>query len=195
MTAPADVREANLPATGIPTGKLGVWLFLVSEVMFFGALVGSYLLLRMGARSWPDPARTLDTALLGANTFVLITSSVTMVLAVRAAERNDLRGLRRNLLLTILLGTTFLALKGLDYAHLFGAGITIDASLFGASYFTLTGFHGLHVLAGIVALASLLAFSRRPAFARRREWIENAGLYWHFVDVVWILLFVLLCLL
>ena len=191
----AESVELERPATGVASGKLGVWLFLASEVMFFGALVGSYGVLRMGSASWPDPATTLDTTLLGINTFVLITSSVTMVNAVRAAERGDLPAMRRALLATILLGGTFLALKALDYAHLVGGGITIGSSLFGACYFTLTGFHGLHVLGGLVTLVSLLLFSRRPAFARRIAWIENAGLYWHFVDVVWIVLFAILVLL
>ncbi len=191
----AEAVDLERPATGVASGKLGVWIFLASEVMFFGALVGSYLVLRMGSASWPHPATTLDTTLLGINTFVLITSSVTMVNAVRAAERGELPAMRRSLLATILLGGAFLALKALDYAHLVGGGIAIGSSLFGACYFTLTGFHGLHVLGGLVTLVSLLLFSRRPAFARRIGWIENAGLYWHFVDVVWIVLFAILVLL
>lgn len=176
----------------IPNGVVGVWLFLASEIMFFAGLLGGYVVLRLGAGpgGWPDPTAKLDTALLAANTFVLITSSATMALSLAAAREGAGKRAARFLLATAALGLVFLAVKAYDYHHLWHAGTTMRSGLFGNYYYTLTGFHGLHVLGGVVALLALLpAALRADAVA-----LEAAGLYWHFVDVVWILLFVILCL-
>lgn len=185
-----------LPRTGVPTGKFGMWVFLVSEIMFFTGLIGSYIVLRLGSAGWPDPLRVLNTLLLAVNTFVLITSSLTMALAVDAAKRA--RGARASgfLLITILLGSTFLLLKGYDYRHLWHAGTTLSSNLFGSCYYLLTGFHALHVLSGVAALAALLVHAARGGMSGVLAGrIEFTSLYWHFIDVIWVILFAILCLL
>lgn len=196
MNAPAAAHDADVPLPGIEIGKLGIWVFLASEVMLFSGLIAGYIVLRMGAGGWPAPGTVLEIPLLAVNTFILICSSVTMVLAVQAAERREAGTVRRFLALTALLGGTFLGVKIFDYTRLIHDGVTIDSSLFGSVYFTLTGLHGLHVFCGIVALLTLAVLSLRGAkgasYAAR---VEYVGLYWHFVDIVWILLFVILCLL
>lgn len=193
------MTEAHTEArawTGVTDGLLGMWLFLSSEIMFFGGLVGAYIVMRMGAGAWPDPTTILATPVLATNTFVLITSSVTMVLALQDAREARWTGAAGWLLATAALGATFLAIKAWDYHHLWTGGFTIATGAFGNFYYTLTGFHGLHVAGGIVCLAYLAAAARLrhldgAVFAGRVEYI---GLYWHFVDLVWIVLFAILCL-
>jgi cytochrome c oxidase subunit 3 len=174
-----------------------MWLFLASEVMFFGALVGSYVVLRLGAGpgAWPDPGEVLAVPVLAFNTLVLIASSASMVVAHDAALAGDRARLSRALLATAGLGTLFLAIKAADYVHLVHGGFVIGGSLFASCYYLLTGFHGLHVLAGVVAL--LVCFRRARAGRITPEdsgLVEGTGLYWHFVDLVWIVLFAILCL-
>jgi len=193
-TTVLDPPHAHATATGIPNLKLGMWLFLASEVMFFTGLVGSYVVLRLGSREWPDPSSILGLNVLAFNTFVLITSSVTMALGLQAARENDRTRLVRFLGATAALGLTFLAIKLLDYRHLVHEGFTPVSSLFGSCYFMLTGFHGLHVLGGVTALTVLALKNRRGAAAIDATPIEACGLYWHFVDLVWIVLFAILCL-
>lgn len=172
-----------------------MWFVLASEIMFFTGLIGSYIVLRMGSNAWPNPAAILTVPLLAVNTFILIGSSVTMVQALVAIRQGNQRGLKVYLALTILLGCTFLGIKLWDYHHLIQHGTTIASSLFGSFYFTLTGFHGLHVLAGVVTLSWMLLQASRGMFsAAHHGRIEYCGLYWHFVDIVWILLFAILCL-
>ena len=191
----AAAAEPRYTSTGVSNSKLGIWLFLASEVMFFTGLLGGYIVLRLGSESWPDPTKTLGTLLLGINTFVLIVSSVTMVKAVHAAETGDGGKLRQYLLFTALLGCVFLSIKIFDYNHLIHGGFTPGASLFGSVYFLITGFHGVHVLGGVITLLTLIVMSRRGLVpAARSELVECVGLYWHFVDVVWIILFAILCL-
>jgi heme/copper-type cytochrome/quinol oxidase subunit 3 len=188
-------REGEWTTTGVETGKLGVWLFLASEVMFFTGLIGGYIVLRLGSASWPDPGEILAVPVLAFNTFVLICSSVTMVLGLQAIQGGDAKRLTVFLLVTALLGLTFLVVKGLDYAHLVHNGFTLSSSLFGSCYYTLTGFHGLHVAGGVVALLVMAAGAARGKFSNRNYVrIEGVGLYWHFVDLVWIILFAILCL-
>lgn len=172
-----------------------MWLFLASEVMFFAALIGSYVVLRLGASSWPDPNEVLGVGVLAVNTFILILSSVSMVMAHDAAAGGDFRRCRNFLLGTAGLGLTFLVIKVLDYAHLSHGGFTIGSSLFASCYYTLTGFHGLHVLAGVVALLTGAWKAGSGRFTSEEHgYVEGVGLYWHFVDLVWIVLFAILCL-
>lgn len=182
-------------STDVPTSRLGMWLFLASEVMFFASLVGSYIVLRMGAREWPDPNAILGIPVLAVNTFILITSSATMVMAHEAARAGDNARLRKMLAATAALGTLFLVIKVWDYTHLVHNGFIIGETLFASCYYTLTGFHGLHVLAGVIALVVGWFAAGKGAYTPEDHgYVEGVGLYWHFVDLVWIVLFAILCL-
>ena len=180
------------PVTGIPNGKLGMWLFLASEVMLFGALFSSLILLRVGAPVWPHGYQELNVPLATANTLILIASSVTMVMSWASLKMNEFGKFRLYLGGTILLAFAFLVLKGFEYGHHFAEGEFPRKSTFLAIYFTMTGLHGLHVVGGIIANTYLLITGGKM-WKREREHFENriefAGLYWHFVDLVWIFLF------
>ena len=180
-------------ATGIPNGKLGMWVFLASEVMFFTGLIGAYLVLRLGHPAWPGSEGHLNVWIGTANTLVLICSSTTIVLALAAAGRGALGAARGWLLATVGLGSLFLVIKGFEYAAKFSHHILPSTNVFWSCYFVLTGFHALHVLGGIVFNLWVLAYARsQAAFAARGRRLEYAGLYWHFVDIVWIFLFPML---
>ncbi|HXN81976.1 MAG TPA: cytochrome c oxidase subunit 3 [Myxococcales bacterium] len=189
------------PVTGLPNGKLGIWLFLASEVMLFGALFSSYVLLRTGAAHWPpiEPgeaaqlsSQILNVPLATLNTAVLITSSITMVMAWASLKLNSLPRFKLYLGATIVLALVFLVVKYFEYSHKFEQGHYPSHNNFYAIYFTLTGLHGLHIVGGILVNFYLLTFGSKlwktdpEQFTNR---IENAGLYWHFVDLVWIFLF------
>ncbi len=190
-----EEAEGSATVLGMPFGKFGMWVFLISEIMFFTGLIGSYLVLRLGSAVWPAPAQILNTTLLGINTVVLLSSSLTMAMALHAAQRGQRQAAQRLLLMTALLGAVFLCIKGYDYVHMWGRGMTISSGLFGSCYYLLTGFHGLHVLSGIILLLYLAAAISGTASRSRYEVrIESAGLYWHFIDIVWVILFSILCL-
>lgn len=180
------------PVTGIPNGKLGMWLFLASEVMLFGALFSSLILLRVGAPVWPHGYKELNVPLATANTLILIASSVTMVMSWASLKLDQFGKFRLYLGATIMLAFAFLVLKGFEYGHHFAEGELPRKSTFLAIYFTMTGLHGLHVVGGIIANSFLFITGGRM-WKREREHFENrvefAGLYWHFVDLVWIFLF------
>lgn len=186
------------PDTGLWNAKLGTWLFLASEVMLFGALFSTYVLLRTGAAEWPHGYTILSVPIATVNTIVLIGSSVTMVLAWASLKMNDFAQFRLYLGLTVLAGLIFLIVKGFEYSEHLSAGEAPSHSTFLAIYFTLTGLHGLHVIGGMVVNSYLLLpgsamwRTERERFTNR---IEVAGLYWHFVDLVWIFLFPVLYLL
>jgi len=183
-------------ATGIPNGKLGMWVFLASEVMFFTGLIAAYVVLRMGHPAWPGSAGHLSVPLGTLNTFLLIGSSMTVVMALAASEQRRASAMRGWLVATILLGSCFLVIKGIEYAAKFSHEIFPSTNIFWSCYFTLTGFHALHVLGGIVFNLVILLVSLNPvAWQSRSRWLELGGLYWHFVDIVWIFLFPLLYLL
>ena len=184
------------PDTGLANGKLGIWLFLASEVMLFGALFSTYILLRVGAVEWPHGELSV---LLGTiNTIILIGSSVTMVMAWASLKMNNWGRHRLYLGLTFLLALVFLINKYFEYAEHLGKGEGPWHNTFLAIYFTLTGLHGLHIVGGMVVMAYFLGpgakmwKSEPERFANR---IEYTGLYWHFVDLVWIFLFPVLYLL
>jgi cytochrome c oxidase subunit III len=186
------------PDTGLFNAKLGIWLFLASETMLFGALFSSYVLLRVGAAEWPRGADVLSVPLGTLNTMVLITSSVTMVMSWASLKMKNFGGYRRYMGSTILLALAFLAVKSFEYQGHFQAGEYPSSSTFLAIYFTLTGLHGLHVIGGIIVNSYLLGpggrlWRREPERFTNR--VEIAGLYWHFVDLVWIFLFPVLYLL
>lgn len=180
------------PETGIYNAKAGVWLFLASEVMLFGALFTSYILLRVGAVEWPHGYDLLNVPLATFNTVVLISSSVTMVMSWASLMMKDLRKYKLYMGSTIALGLIFLIVKAFEYGAKFSTGIYPAESTFYATYFTLTGLHGLHVLGGIIVNTyfwgpgSKMWKTEPQRFTNR---VEVAGLYWHFVDLVWIFLF------
>ena len=184
------------PETGLFNAKAGIWLFLASEVMLFGALFTSYILLRVGADHWPHHA--LDVPLATLNTAVLITSSITMVMSWASLMEKNFKKYRIYMGLTFLAGVAFLVIKGFEYAHHFRTGETPNESTFLAIYFTLTGLHGLHVIGGMIVNGYFWgpgAKMWKTDPARFTNRIEVAGLYWHFVDLVWIFLFPILYLL
>ena len=178
--------------SGISNAKLGIWLFLASEVMLFATLFTSYIVLRMGSTSWPWGWEALNVPLATLNTVILISSSVTIVMAYAKAYDKNRAGFRVWMGLTLLLSFAFLVVKAFEYGHEFHLGISPATSVFYAVYFTMTGLHGIHILGGILVNGGLLAMSfkdehwNNPLFLGR---VEGAGLYWHFVDVVWIFLF------
>jgi heme/copper-type cytochrome/quinol oxidase subunit 3 len=184
------------PDTGLYNGKLGIWLFLASELMLFAGLFSSYFLLRTGSAAWPH--HVLPVVMATLNTAILIASSMTMVMAWEALATNNWSKHRTYLLLTVALGTIFLAIKFVEYSHHIAAGELPSSNTFFAIYYTLTAVHALHIAGGLVVMLYFLGPGAKlwtvnpDQFANR---VEAVGLYWHFVDFVWIFLFPLLYLL
>ena len=194
MNIPYTVEER--PDSGLANGKLGIWLFLASEVMLFGALFSTYIILRTGASEWPHGE--LNVWLGMANTFILIASSVTMVMAWASLKLHDFGKSRMYLLATFILAGVFLVNKYFEYASHFTRGELPSHSTFLAIYFTLTGLHGLHIVGGMVVMGYLLGPGAKMYKSHPDQFtgrIEYTGLYWHFVDLVWIFLFPVLYLL
>lgn len=187
-TAPAQRSPESLLPVNTP--KLGMWIFLASEVMFFSALIAAFLMYRL--RGPADANHVLNIPLTAFNTFVLLTSSMTVVLALAAAQRNDQAKLRLWLLISLLFGGTFLSVQMIEYFKLFEEGLTINSNMFGTIFFTLTGFHGTHVFIGLLWLVGIIVQAFRGRFSATYNMsLEIFGLYWHFVDIVWIILFVI----
>ena len=189
------VEPAESPLTPESWGKLGMWIFLAGDAVGFGVFLASYGAARAGSADWPNPAQQLGIQLTALMTFLLICSSVTMVKALEAIKRSDRPGTQRFLLLTILGGIMFLGLQAYEWTHLIEGGLKIfgnpwGSTLFGTSFFIITGFHGLHVTGGVIYLTVILAAVSRFQDMRYNYMIaEIAGLYWHFVDLVWIMVF------
>jgi cytochrome c oxidase subunit 3 len=182
----------NRPDTGVYNGKLGIWLFLASEVMLFGALFSALILLRTSSPDWPKADTILNVWLAMTNTFVLIFSSVSVVLAWAAFRLNDWKRGRLWLIVTLLCGFGFLIIKTIEYSEKFGHHYFPSTHNFFATYYLMTGLHGLHVIGGMVVFAYFIFFSKKmwdekPVQFTNR--VEVTGLYWHFVDLVWIFLF------
>lgn len=171
---------------------LGVRLFILSEVMLFGALFAAYFVLRAEAPSWP-PLSTIhrpEIGLVALNTLILVSSSGTMQWAVLRARADDRRGLVRALLGTLALGAIFLVIQAWEFAH---NGFGLADGVFGSTFYTLTGFHGAHVSGGLVAIAVVLNRARLGLVDRAHDTpVEAVSYYWHFVDVVWLTLFLTL---
>ena len=183
--------ETHEPAEGLDLRKLAMWVFLSSEVIFFGSLIATFLVYKNKSLAGPGQ-EILNIPLTGVNTFILIVSSLTMVLSLASAINDRQRQLKLWLLATIILGTIFLSIQGYEYFKLWNEGLTPTANLFGSAFYTLTGFHGTHVLVGVIILLGVLLKALLGGFGPKHYLpIELAGLYWHFVDLVWIVLFTL----
>lgn len=186
----------------IPNGKLAMWVFLGTEIMFFTGLIGAYIVLRMANSAiWPAHEEVLSEPIGAFNTFVLICSSVTVVLAHQALVRGRNGKSIGLLMVTFLLGFVFLGVKAFEYHEKWTHGLVPWAvsdthpgwQLWSATYFVMTGFHAIHVFAGLLAWGWLLLLGMTFGLrSRHANYIENAGIYWHFVDIVWIFLFPML---
>ena len=187
------VPHAHETNTGVSNNKLAMWVFLASEALFFGAFIATYFLYRgrdAGFLKGPTPEELFNIPFTSVTSFILLMSSLTMVLALAAIQRGDLRRFRIWLLATALFGVTFIGGQIFEFTEFSRQGLNIDTSLFGSSFFVLTGLHGAHVTVGIIWLMSLWGLSMQERMGQGdAERVEIAGLYWHFVDVVWIVIF------
>ena len=183
-------------ATGVGHRKLLMWTFLGSEAMFFGSLIATYLVYRGRSVSGPTPTEILNIPFTSVSTFVLLMSSLAMVLALAAVQRDDPRAGRLWLLATAGLGMVFLGGQAYEFSSFVHEGLTPSTNLFGTTFYVLTGFHGAHVSVGVLWLLSLVVISFWRGLGRDRALdVEIAGLYWHFVDAVWIVIFTVVYLL
>jgi len=187
-----DAHGAHVASTGLSNVKLGMWLFLGSDCLLFGGLISTYMLYRGRVANGPTPEQVYDIPFTSVSSFVLLMSSLTMVLAVSAAHKRDDRGTNLWLTITALLGTTFVGGQVYEFTAFYNEGLGFTTSLFGSSFYTLTGFHGAHVTVGIIMLLALVAINKRSRVpGSKSETVEMIGLYWHFVDIVWIIIFTL----
>jgi heme/copper-type cytochrome/quinol oxidase subunit 3 len=176
---------------GVYNEKVGMWVFLGSEVMFFTALIGTYIILRVAhPDAWAPPGQVLNVPITATNTFLLICSSVTMVKAFAAVQDGDQRGLRRWLVATVLIGAAFVGVQVYEYAHLIEKGFVPAQGLYASTFYTMTGFHGFHVTMGVLCMMYVTWKAFRGRYTQQdHRGVEVIGLYWHFVDLVWIILF------
>jgi len=187
----ADPNNYADTQTRVSNWKMFMWLFLAQDGMMFFTLFAGYLGLRIGSTSWPVPSHELGIAQTAVMTFILICSSVTMVQALSAIQRGDRKKMVLWLLATIGGGLLFLLGQYIEYSHLIGEkGMSLSRHLFDATFFVLTSFHGLHVLCGVIYLISVAMKASRYSQENYTQ-VEIVGLYWHFVDLVWIILFTL----
>ena len=178
--------------TGLDNRKLLMWLFLASECLFFGSLIGAYLLYRDRSVAGPYPEDLFDIPFTSVSAFILLMSSVTMVLALAAIQRGDQHGLRVWLFTTAFLGILFVSGQAFEFTEFNREGLSLSTNLFGTTFFVLTGFHGAHVTVGVLILLSLFVMAQRGRLTQAESLhVELAGLYWHFVDIVWIVIFTL----
>lgn len=191
----AAAHHGEITATGVPSYKLAMWTFLGSECFFFGSLIGTYMSTRGKSVVGPFPIDVFDPAVTSISTFDLLVSSLTMALAVYYAKRGDMAKVFTYIGLTMVGGVIFLGFQVYEFSHFVHEGLTLQQNIFGASFFTLTGFHGAHVTVGVLLLGSLAWAIRGNHLSDVAATTEMIGLYWHFVDIVWILIFTLVYLL
>lgn len=186
----AEPHDEHATTTGLPNTKIAMWVFLASECLLFGALITTYVLYRGASDTGPYPADVFDIPYTSVSSFVLLASSLTMVLSLTAAQKRDVARMRLWLLATALLGLTFVGGQVYEFTAFYDEGLSITTNLFGTTFYVLTGFHGVHVTVGILMLLSLVGFSAADRLPDDAAFpVEMVGLYWHFVDIVWIILF------
>jgi heme/copper-type cytochrome/quinol oxidase subunit 3 len=179
-------------ATGLDNVKLGFWTFIGSETLFFGSLISTYMVYKSASVTGPYPHEILNIPLTSMSTFVLLTSSLAMVLALNAVQRGSKAGALTWLAATAVFGMIFLGFQAYEFTHFVHEGLTIKTNIFGSAFFVLTGFHGAHVSVGVLWLLTLWVLTLRGKIGKQDALkVEIAGLYWHFVDVVWIAIFTL----
>jgi cytochrome c oxidase subunit 3/cytochrome o ubiquinol oxidase subunit 3 len=179
--------------TGVSMFKLGFWVFLGSETLFFGSLISTYMIYKNESVVGPYSTEILNIPLTSVSTFVLLMSSLAMVLALDACQRNWRKGTLIWIGATAALGATFLGFQAFEFTEFYHKGLKLDTNLFGSSFFILTGFHGAHVTIGVMWLLVLwLEAFKGKLPPSRSETLEISGLYWHFVDIVWIAIFTLI---
>jgi heme/copper-type cytochrome/quinol oxidase subunit 3 len=177
-------------ATGLDSRKVAIWTFIGSECMFFASLIGTYLVYHGKSLSGPTAGETLEIPLVTGGTAVLLFSSFFVVMALNGAQRGNRRSLLFWLSATVLAGLSFVGMQIYEFSHFVHEGLTIKTNLFGATFYTLTGFHGTHVSIGVLWLATLLILAFRGKITPEKAInLEIAALYWHFVDVVWVVIF------
>jgi cytochrome c oxidase subunit 3/cytochrome o ubiquinol oxidase subunit 3 len=182
--------EEHATSTGLPSTKLAMWLFLASDCLLFGALISTYVLYRGASVEGPYPNDVFDIPYTSVSSFVLLASSLTMVLALAAIQRGDVPRSRIWLLATALLGLTFVGGQVYEFTTFHDEGLSLTTNVFGTSFYVLTGFHGTHVAVGILMLLTLVSLSLAGRLGpERADAVEYVGLYWHFVDIVWIVIF------
>ena len=190
---PSPGAEHDYTTTGLNHRKLLMWVFLGSDCLFFGALIATYMVYRGQSITGPYPNDIIDVPITTISTFVLLLSSFAMVQALAATNRNDQRGIQIWLLATAAMGAVFIGFQIYEFNAFKNEGLTLGTNLFGASFFTLTGFHGAHVTVGIIWLLGLFFVARKGRLGPATSLdVEILGLYWHFVDIVWIVIFTLL---
>ena len=176
--------------TGLDHRKMLMWAFLGSDFMFFGSLIATYLVYYGKSIAGPTPHEILNIPVTSVSTFVLLISSFNMVLAYNAISKGNVRAFRVWILGTALLGATFLGFQVFEFREFALEGLTPRTNLFGTTFFTLTGFHGAHVTIGVIWLLSIFGYSlRHPMSSKDSLNVDLAALYWHFVDIVWIVIF------
>jgi cytochrome o ubiquinol oxidase subunit 3 len=188
----ANAHHDPTTATGIPNKKLLMWAFLASDCMFFGCLISTHLIYRLHPPPGVPPAREVfSIELTSFSTFILLMSSLMMALAVNAIQKGNLRSMRASLLTTAFFGSIFLGCQVYEFSHFVSEKhLTITGSILGTTFYTLTGTHGLHVLIGVIWLVSMLVYSFTGRLTQKDAIdVEMMGLYWHFVDIVWIVIF------
>ena len=179
-------------STGLDNRKMAMWALIGSECLLFGGLIASYMVYEGNSVSGPLPAEILDIPLTSASTFVLLASSLFMVLGLSAVQRGDQKWARNWLLATALFGLIFLGFQAYEFTHFVHSGLSLGTNLFGSTFFLLTGTHGAHVAVGCIWLTTLAVLAHRGRLGVESSIpVEVAGLYWHFVDVIWIVIFTL----
>src|SRR3990172_4590974 len=192
MAHAAAAEHHRETSTGLDNRKLLMWFFLASDCLFFGSFIAAYLIYRDRNVVGPYQHELYDIPFTSVSSFVLLMSSLTMVLALAAIQHGNLRAMRVWLIATALLGLTFLSGQAFEFTEFWREGLHLDTNLFGTTFFVLTGFHGAHVSVGVLILASLVVASAQGRLTQEHALtVELAGLYWHFVDIVWIVIFTL----